>query len=127
MKKWETDFKLQFYSDFKLRIQKIRSCSILNQRKVLVLIFIFISSLISILHLSFSFYHYSFIKFIYSEKATKFCEISSSYILRRPQNFAKSPPIIWLAVRRTNNWWRFHKILWPSQNIWTLNLYFLNV
>ena len=22
-----------------------------------------------------------------------------------------------LAVRRTNNWWRFRKILWPSQNI----------
>ena len=44
----------------------------------------------------------------------------SSYILRRPQNFAKSPPIISLAVHRTNNWWRFRKILWPSQNIWTL-------
>ena len=33
--------------------------------------------------------------------------------------FAKSPPIIWLTVH-TNNWWRFHKILWSSQNIWTL-------
>ena len=44
----------------------------------------------------------------------------SSYILRRPQNFAKSPPVIWLAVHRTNNWWRFCKILRPSQNIWTL-------
>ena len=43
-----------------------------------------------------------------------------SYILRRPQNLAKYPPIIWLAVWRTNNWWRFRKILWPSQNIWTL-------
>ena len=41
-------------------------------------------------------------------------------ILRRPQNFAKSPPIIWLAIHRTNNWWRFREILWPSQNIWTL-------
>ena len=20
---------------------------------------------------------------------------------------------------QSNNWWRFHKILWPSQNIWT--------
>ena len=47
--------------------------------------------------------------------------IQSSYILRRPQNFEKYSPIIWLAVHRTNNWWRFHKILWPSQNIWTLN------
>ena len=36
------------------------------------------------------------------------------------KNFAKSPPIIWLAVHRTNNWWRFCKILWPSQNILTL-------
>ena len=25
-------------------------------------------------------------------------------VLRRPQNFAKSLPIIWLAVHRTNNW-----------------------
>ena len=30
--------------------------------------------------------------------------------------FRKSPPIIWLAVHRTNNCWRFRKILWPSQN-----------
>ena len=44
----------------------------------------------------------------------------SSYILRRPQNFAKFQPIIWLAVHRTNYWWRSRKILWPSQNILTL-------
>ena len=25
-----------------------------------------------------------------------------------------------MAVHRTNNWWRFRKILWPSQNILTL-------
>ena len=25
-------------------------------------------------------------------------------------------------VHSTNNWWRFHKFLWPSQNIWTLML-----
>ena len=42
------------------------------------------------------------VKFIYSEKATKFCEISTNYLT---------------AVHRTNNWWRFRKILWPSQNI----------
>ena len=41
-------------------------------------------------------------------------------ILRRPQNFAKSQPIIWLEVHRTNNWWRFRQIVWPSQNVWTL-------
>ena len=28
--------------------------------------------------------------------------------------------ILWLAVHRTRHWWRFRKILWPSQNIWTL-------
>ena len=50
------------------------------------------------------------IKFIYSEKATKFCKISTNYL------------IIWLAVHRTNNWWRFRKVLWPSQNIWTLTV-----
>ena len=53
----------------------------------------------------------------------RFCW-QSSYILRRPQNFAKSPPIIWLAEHRTNNWWRFCKILWPSQNTWTAFFYF---
>ena len=31
-----------------------------------------------------------------------------------------------LAVHRTNNWWRFHKILWPSENIWTLMINFKN-
>ena len=45
------------------------------------------------------------VKFIYSEKATKFCEISTNYLY-------------W----QSNNWWRFHNILWPSQNIWTLSL-----
>ena len=45
----------------------------------------------------------------------------SSYILRRPQNFAKSSPYFWLAIHtRTKVRWRFCKILWPSQNIWTL-------
>ena len=37
--------------------------------------------------------------------------------------FRKSPPIIWLAVHRTNNCWRFRKIFWHSQNIWTLTTY----
>ena len=49
------------------------------------------------------------IKFIYSEKATKFCEIFTlllSYVV----------PV---KVR-----WRFRKILWPSQNIWTLITWF---
>ena len=36
------------------------------------------------------------------------------------QNFAKSSPYLWLALR-----WRFRKILWPSQNIWTLKTYIL--
>ena len=43
---------------------------------------------------------------MYSEKATKFCEISTlnlSYVVQS-------------KVR-----WIFHKILWPSQKIWTLN------
>ena len=30
----------------------------------------------------------------------------------KKENFAKS-----LAVYRTNNWWIFRKILWPSQTI----------
>ena len=47
------------------------------------------------------------LKFIYSEKATKFCKI---FTLRN----------IWLALHRTKVRWRFCKILWPSQNIWTL-------
>ena len=42
------------------------------------------------------------VKFIYSEKVTK---------------FTKSPPIICPMYCQSNNWWRFPKILWPSQNI----------
>ena len=34
--------------------------------------------------------------------------------------FAKSSPNFWLALHRTKVMWRFRKILWPSQNIWTL-------
>ena len=51
---------------------------------------------------------------------TKYCTLFdlSSYILRRPQKFAKSPHIIWLAVHRTNNCWRIRKNLWPSQNMY---------
>ena len=43
----------------------------------------------------------SFIKFVYSEKATK---------------FAKSPPYFCLTVD-TDVRWRFRKNFWPSQNI----------
>ena len=41
-------------------------------------------------------------------------------ILRRPQNFAKSPPYFCLQYIQTKVRWRFLKILWSSQNIWTL-------
>ena len=37
----------------------------------------------------------------------------------------KSPPYFWLALHWTKVRWRFRKILWPSQNIWTL-LIFVN-
>ena len=46
------------------------------------------------------------LKFIYSEKPIRFCEIL---------------PYFWLALHRTKVRWRFRKILWSSQNIWTLN------
>ena len=46
------------------------------------------------------------------------------YILRRPQNFAKSSPNFWLQyIIRSKVRWKFRKILGPSQNIWTLNGY----
>ena len=45
------------------------------------------------------------LKFIYSEKATKFCEIF---------------PLL-LTVLQSKVRGRFRKILWPSQIIWTLN------
>ena len=35
----------------------------------------------------------------------------------------KSSPYFWLALHRTKVRWRFRKILWPSQNIWTLYQY----
>ena len=45
------------------------------------------------------------IKFIYSEKATKFCEIF---------------PLLLTECTAVKVRGRFCKILWPSQNIWTL-------
>ena len=33
----------------------------------------------------------------------------------------KYPLYIWLTLHRTDLRWRFCKILWPSQNIWTLS------
>ena len=47
------------------------------------------------------------IKFIYSEKASK---------------FGKSPPIICPMYCQSNDWWKFCKILWPSQNILILRV-----
>ena len=40
----------------------------------------------------------------------------SSYILRRPQNFAKSSPYFWLQYIQSKVRGRIRKILWPSQN-----------
>ena len=34
----------------------------------------------------------------------------------------KSSLYFWLALLRTKRRWRFRKILWPSQNIWTLTI-----
>ena len=50
-----------------------------------------------------------FIKFIYSEKATKFCEIF---------------PLLLTVCAVVKSKERLRKILWPSQNIWTLQLMF---
>ena len=36
-------------------------------------------------------------------------------------SFATHSLLSLLAVHMTNNWWRFRKILEPSQNIWTLS------
>ena len=47
------------------------------------------------------------IKFIYSEKATNFCEVSTA-------------ELSYICSQRSNLRWRFCKILWPSRNIWTL-------
>ena len=48
----------------------------------------------------------------------------SSYILRRPQNFTKYSPPFWLQYIQSKVRWRFRKILWPSQSIWTLPYYY---
>ena len=49
------------------------------------------------------------LKFIYSEKTTKFCEIFTLLLTG--------------TIHRTKVKWIFRKTLWPSQNIWTLNEY----
>ena len=58
-----------------------------------------------------TFLNMTVIKIIYSEKATKFCEIST--LLLTGTTYI-------LLLHRTKVRWRFHKILWLSQNIWTL-------
>ena len=45
------------------------------------------------------------VKFVYSEKATKFCEIFTLFLT------------VFTVVKSKV---KIHKILWPSQNIWTL-------
>jgi hypothetical protein len=50
----------------------------------------------------------------------------SSCILRRPQNFAKSSPYFCPMKCQSKARWRFCKVLWPSQNIWTLHKTFKN-
>ena len=45
-----------------------------------------------------------------------------SYILRRPQNFAKSSLYFCPMLCQSKVRWRFRKILWRSQNTWTLNI-----
>ena len=39
----------------------------------------------------------------------------------------KSSRCFLLALHRTKVGWRFHKILWPSQNMWTLKLNFCEI
>ena len=51
------------------------------------------------------FFYNKLIKFIYSEKATKICEIST---------------LLCLQVLQTKVRWRFRNILWPSRNVRTL-------
>ena len=53
------------------------------------------------------------IKFEYSEKAAKFCKISTLLLFTVHTDTSK--------VR-----WGFCKILWPSQNIWSLVKFFSN-
>ena len=49
----------------------------------------------------------------------------SSYILRRPQNFEKSSPFFCPTYVVPKVRWRFRKISWPSQNIWTSSNLFI--
>ena len=73
-----------------------------------------------------SFYHIEVFlndKTIFNQfNVIKFSEFGTIrvYFLRRPKNFAKSLHYFWLALDRAKVMWRFRKILWPSQNIWTL-------
>ena len=53
------------------------------------------------------------IKFTYSEKAKKVCKISTV-------------DLTWPLLHRANLRWRFCKNLWPSQNIWTLQICWCN-
>ena len=88
------------YYTLKPRLYTINLCCLCNNVK----------SFFEIILLSVLKFHV--LKLIYSEKATK--------------NF-ESPPIICPMYCQSNNWWRFRKILWPSQNMWTLTILFIRL
>ena len=48
------------------------------------------------------------------------CHFCKVQIFWEGQILTKSPPLICPMYCQSNNWWRSRKILWPSQNIWTL-------
>ena len=50
----------------------------------------------------------------YLRTATQFCQYTII------QNFVKSPPYFRPMLCQSKVRWRLRKILWPSQNIWTL-------
>ena len=116
------DFRQESLPSVEQTTEKTNSCCASPHRCVLTKIS-FVDNLIA--HFEFltvvlSFFHVPF-KMIF----TFWLFYESSYILRRPQHFAKSSSYFWLALHKTKVRWRFRKFFWPSQNIWTLQHSFI--
>ena len=61
------------------------------------------------------------------EKKIVKLQVKPNFVLKfryseKPQNFAKFPSNICLMCCQSNNWGRFCKILWTSQNVWSFHM-----
>ena len=105
-------------------VKLMRHC-ILNYKRNPLTAFLFSSRLLSLLLFEFTWpeigksYNGNRVN---SDRGYFFRFTQVKFILRRPQNFEKSSIYFWLQCTQSKSRGWFSKILWPSQNIWTLKV-----